>query len=432
MKRIFAMLLSLVLCLGLFAGCDNTEPTPTETEKKDYSQYAGIVEDPKTWYEEFMALPIANEDMTEDELRQLCADAFKANLSFTWTPTQEIMYDFVILDRTRSVVLPKGIAYSGLSYNSSNDKGTLWKVLDYYDPETGALDIEAMDGKHLNIIGSACTRGILWAYARVSNSHKIDMLPSINQYSSNIVPVGPYTYEVGKYSFSAGDGTKRIIADNGEQVMYESYAAMKIADGLNSSSEYHVIMCASEPVVVRWPDGTINPDESYILVHEQAAGGSMSNDYNYTQSNGVTMRPLGTVDQKYTFKKLLDKGYIPFTIKELIGEDPIEPGETWLTKGNARVEKGQDITVQALLTHTLNSNYAICNMEFQVKDPSGQVLYSYDPDYMTDISTYSVPMNNLDISGVEAYANGSNTLHLYVRLANGELIEAVNTLLKIQ
>ena len=176
MKKILALILCLVTLLSLAACGGNQEetpagPVPETTEAKDYSSLAGIVADPKGWYEDFMALPIANDQMTEQELRQLACDAFKANMTFQWTPNAPITYTYELLDRYSDVSLPTGIAYSGLCYatgvkNATN--GTLYKVLNYYDPETGALDIEAMGDNMLNIISSACANGAMQGWNRVS------------------------------------------------------------------------------------------------------------------------------------------------------------------------------------------------------------------------------------------------------------------------
>ena len=91
MKKIIAFVLCLVMTLAMFgcAGGGSTEPTAKPVETRDYSPYANIVADTQTWYNELMAMPIANENMTEQELRQLCVDAMRMNLTFTWTPTNE-------------------------------------------------------------------------------------------------------------------------------------------------------------------------------------------------------------------------------------------------------------------------------------------------------------------------------------------------------
>ena len=106
-KKFLALLLSLVMTCALFA-CDsgNTSTTP----EKDFSQFAGIVAEPKAWYDTLMAMPIANENMTEQELRQLCVDAFKMNLTFCWTPNTTITYTYTLLGREGKVRLPSRMA----------------------------------------------------------------------------------------------------------------------------------------------------------------------------------------------------------------------------------------------------------------------------------------------------------------------------------
>ena len=105
MKKLIALILAVLTVISLLAACGDTAPKATKpaSTERDYSEFAGIVADPKTWYEDFMALPVANENMTEDELRKLAADAFRINLSFTWTPTQDLSYEFTLLERTTAV-----------------------------------------------------------------------------------------------------------------------------------------------------------------------------------------------------------------------------------------------------------------------------------------------------------------------------------------
>ena len=429
MKKFVAILMTFAILLS-FVGCGAAEETHAVTTQpaRDYSEFAGIVEDTKTWYDELMAMPVANDDMTEDELRQLAADAFRINLSFTWTPTQSLSYEFTLLERTTGVDIPAGIAYSGLFYNNNSARGNIWKVLQYYDHETGAVDMEALGSNNFMVLSSACSYGLLQAWNRVSNSHGLTGMNSYNQNGSNIVLVGPYTYEPHEHSFSHGDGTPRIIEKNGEQIMCESYAAMKTADGLYSSSSYHVMMCSATPVVVRWSSGKIDPEQSYMLVHEQ--GNSKDTT---TQGNGVTMRLLGTVNKKYTFKELLHKGYVPFTCKEFIGEDPVEPGEAWLGTQTTKVEAGQALSAQEIFANQVWGNYNVCTLEVQIKDADGNVLLRHCPAPTTTPEGFSMAFGSeASALDLKPLANGTNTIHIYARLSNAELLEAYQTVLKVE
>jgi len=433
MKRFATFTLAVLMAVSMF-GCGEKKPAESEVpqvEKKDYSAYAGIVADTKTWYDELMALPIANENMTEDELRQLCVDAMRFNLTFPWTPSKDIIYSFTLLERTSDVYLPMGIAYSGLFYCNNNARGNVWKALDYYDPETGVVDFDDMNGDFLSVMSSACARGCEWGWARISNSTGLETMSSYNQYNSKVTPVGPYNYLPGKYGFSSGDGTKNLINDVGVDVMLQSYAAMQMADGLYSSTAYHVTMCQEDPVVVMDEDGNIDPVQSYVIVMEQDAVGSKTEKKNYTQENGVTMRPLGTVDNKYTFQKLIDSGYVPFTIPELAGTDPVEAGDAYVGGFSDRLENGADITLKELMNKTVMCNYAVCTLQLQVKNPNGDMLYCHKYALETKPFDFSASLGNLEVeTKAAAFANGENTVHVYVRMANGELKEAFTTILK--
>lgn len=434
MKKLFALILALTTLLSL-VGCGGTEaaePTATTEPKTDYSAFAGIVADPKGWYDELMAMPIANDSMTEEELRQLCVDAMRMNLTFRWTPTMDINYSFTLLERTSEVYLPARIAYSGLFYCNNNARGNVWKALEYYDVETGAMDIQAMGGQLLAVLSSACARGCEWGWGRVCNSSGLETMTSYNQYNSNIVLVGSYTYPLGKYSFGSGSATKDIIAENGEDVILESYAVMQMADGVYSSSAYHVMMVAEDPVIVRDESGKIDPEASYAIVLEQDAVGSKTDKQDTLQENGITIRGLGGVDNKYTFQQLMDKGYLPFTLKELVGQDPVEAGDAWLGTQTTRLENGADMPVSEVMTKTLFTNYAICTTTAQIKDPQGNVLLTQHYDTQTTPFTYHVSVASSEfVEKAAAYANGENTLHVYVRMSNGELKEAFTTVLKV-
>lgn len=432
MKRTLTLILCIAMLLS-FAGC--TIP-PAETESQTEateSPFAGIVADPKSWYAEFESLPIANENMTTDELRQLCVDAFRMNMSFTWTPNVPITYQYTLLKKPYDVELPTGIAYSGLCYATGHSGGHIYKVLSYYDKETGVLDVASMGSNMRSILTSACAYGAQQAWNRVSNSHNLTYMSTYNRFDSNTLPVGPYTYEVITYNHNFGSrtATAEIIEFNGAETMYESFAQMHKADGLYSSPSWHVMMCSSEPVVVRKANGAVDPEQSYVLVYEQRADGTRSDKYNTQQENGITLRPLGTLDKKYTFKRLLDKGYIPFTLKEFLGEDPVEPGEVWICKGQTRLEQDPDLEISAISDEVVYANYCICVVEGEVRTPDGQVLLSYDPSLQTKPTDSSVPLRATIVEDkIAPYMGGENTLHIYVRLANGERIEAFSTILK--
>ncbi len=438
-------LIALLLCFAVvcsFAACSNTDTADTTdvvetTEGKDYSAWAGLVADPTGWLEAYKKLPVANENMTIEELRQLCVDAFKADLTFQWAPNKDISYTYII-GGEKSVALPAGKAYSGLCYATGvvgATTGNIHKILRYYDTETGVLDVEAMGDQFMGIITSACSFGAMQGWNRAINSHTIETMSTYNATDGKIIPVGPYTYTPDTYNwdFSTSDATTWIILSNGYETMYESYAQMLPADGLFSSPSWHVMMCSAVPVVERNSKGKIDPEKSYLLVCEQDQVGTTGRTTPVPQSDGTPITPLGTVDNKYTFAQLAQSGYIPFTFAEFLGKDPIEPGKAWMGDQFEPISNGVTISLSALAGKTVSSNYVINTAHIDVKNADGKILYTHDLDVVTGPFSNTIALSAiLEMDKLASYANGENTIHIMVQLANGELLDAFNTILRAE
>ena len=102
MKRIFVFLLAVWMTVSLFSctpevlepTAGTTEKTTEETGLENPSSEAECypaVSDPLTW-EKINAIPIANGEMTVDQLRQICVDYMRLELSFQWTPNETMKY----------------------------------------------------------------------------------------------------------------------------------------------------------------------------------------------------------------------------------------------------------------------------------------------------------------------------------------------------
>ena len=71
--------------------------------------------------------------------------------------------------------------------------------------------------------------------------------------------------------------------------------------------------------------------------------------------------------------------------------------------------------------------------EVQVKNAEGQVLLTYDAPPISRPDQFSVAFGSgASELNLQPYANGSNTIHIYARLSNGELLEAYSAPLKIE
>ena len=143
---------------------------------------------------------------------------------------------------------------------------------------------------------------------------------------------------------------------------------MDIADGLVCHWEKngHIMMCSTAPVVVKNEDGTINGKESYMHIIEQ--GGSWDPGIS---PSGIPYQYEYSLDKKFTFSKLLEQKYIPFTFGELNGEDPIEETEVTFSYS------GETITESKLFSAKITSNYHISDVYVYVYDKDGNEIYKH-------------------------------------------------------
>ena len=253
---------------------------------------------------------------------------------------------------------PGGV-YAGLPYVSTAT-GNIYRLMDFMDPETGVVNVTEA-GLNPLIFGGMCSSGCYWAWARVMNSADYRWCND-SVYSRGYLPVGPYTYDLSiTRLINEGDlGTDNICQDNGAQIMFQSYANMDIADGLIAVWEKngHTMMCSVKPYVVYESDGvTINGEESYLCVTEQ--GGVWDPG---VSPNGIEYQYEYSLDKKFTFQKLYDKCYIPYTFGELIGTDPIEETEISFSYS------GETITQKQIFSAKVKSNYHLSDVYVYIYD----------------------------------------------------------------
>lgn len=371
MKKINLLLtagLITVLAATLLCACGEKEPgTPVSA----YKSKDGYIElgDEKLSKEGLAALPMKYPGMSTDEARDTVVAFWRYCKTALWIPDER--YDIYEEEDDGTTVwkrcVEEGKVYAGLPYKGTST-GSLYRLLDFIDPETGVVDVSEA-GDNVLTFGGMCSSGCYWAWARVMNSADYRWCND-SVYSRGYLPVGPYTYDLNiiKLVNQGNQGTDDICVENGEQVMFQSYANMKRADGLIAVWEKngHTMMCSVDPVVVYNDDGTINGDDSYLCVTEQ--GGVWDPG---VSPNGIAYEYEYSLDKKFTFTKLYTSCYIPFTFGELIGTDPIE--ETVTTFSHTE----QTITEKQLFSAKVTSNYNISDIYVYVYDDAGTEVFKH-------------------------------------------------------
>ena len=328
-----------------------------------------------------------------------------------------------------------------------------------------------------------CSSSSTWAWTRVINSARFAWSWDISA-ARGFVPVGcfdyGYDYEGVHYgipeivsfkqteglprAYTTADAITTILKDMGYYGIYECYAQAKPGDLLVRNG--HVMMVDTVEAVYT-KSGKIDPTLSKILVHEQIEGWAMQSTI-----DGVLHQVQGRMNASYKFDQLSKEGYLPFTCLELL--DPNDPQDkkhidyyyTYADKiqgvavdyatfevpqCDGQIEKGaalctatgSSITVQDFEKMVVGSNYLISDVFVTVTDLEGKVLlknthrtdtlYAREVPMSAGLATWQLDENGEQLplsAGLEALADGQNTVTVTMQISTGELLTAYEGTLK--
>ena len=368
--------------------------TPATTPLKNVA----MINQKLTW-DVINSFPLKTKDMTVAEMRQLCVDFMAFTKTFVWTPDQTV--NFKRSGNGGSDSMEQGQLYGGLPYVGLGS-GNVYRMMDYIDPATGLVDMEkavpalknggTLATADMKFFGSQCSESVYWAWGRVMNSTNYSWTYSVTPYNGFIL-LGDIRID-DITSWSSAYNTDVACAENGRQTMYGGYAQLQKADGLvyyvksgTDNAAGHLVMAYSDAYVVYNADGTINGDESYVLLIDQHQKWTEA-----TNAAGDTFQHKNNVGVKHTFKKLYDSGYIPFTFAEFLGQASIEDTQVQLTKDKTAVISGtiresDRVYVTDLTTDTLawndifasnvQSNYGVVDVYVSLYTDAGREFYRH-------------------------------------------------------
>lgn len=344
--------------------------------------------------------------MTLAERRKLCVDFFRFSQTFAWTPDEDHDFTYTLSGKTTKKTVEQGTVYGGLPYMRGT--GNVYRLMEFYDPATGVVDMENAAANQL-YFGNQCSIGASWGWARVVNSADYQWTAGMVA-ANGFIPVGEYTYDPSVRRLSSDSiNSVDICNQNGEQVMFRSYAALQIADGLiYYTTAGHVIMCSSDPVVVTNPDGTINGEESYITIIDQDTGWT-----EMKQTDGSPFQVQGSVDRKITFAKLFKGTYLPFTFPELLGTDPIEE-----VTCSVNIE-GDTVKRNELSKVSVTSNYYISDVHLYLFNEAGEEV-AHKVSRVSSAGRTTVSLgSSIGVSGLKKFADGKHRIKITCQLGYG-------------
>ena len=356
------------------------------------------------------------------EARKVAVEFFTYAKTATWIPADN--WDFTHHSNgTGPDSMTGGVTYGGLPYVGMA-ASAVYRLMDFIDPETGVVDIitaggemgpDGMPTRQL-YFGNQCAQGAYQGWSRVINSPKYSGTPTMVE-ANGFIKVGPYIYDRYIQKWNKDYGTDECAKENGKDVLFESYALMDVADGIvNYTTAGHVVMIATKPVVVRDPEtNKIDGSKSYVTVIDQTPQWSKMND-----SAGASYEYQSNVDAKWTFEKLFEGNYMPFTYAEWLGTNAIEPTSVKC------LHNGDTISLTQLFETWVRCNYHIYDIYASIYNANG-VEVAKIVTHNKSASTYELKFVN---SGVQSMiwgdlekldpANYDYTVKIYAQLGTGE------------
>ena len=355
MKRITAMLLLLAILCSLGACGQETKNQPqeeilaTEPQPVDY-----IVFEPME-YPEYTF----DHEPTIDEMRQMAVKAMRDMISVQWSVAEYTTFHKTSTGSGKLFEYLPTNTYAGMPY--SNADGSLIQWFEFYDPETGRLDVGG-DGQILNdTVGNTCAGCVAAAWSTVCASIEGPCGSGSFTPAYNYVPVGGYQ-SMRVDSFNSFP-TNMILEMNGKDVMFSCFAQVQPADSLCSTPDVHAVMVIEPAHLVYNEDGTINPDESYIVTQDQSLALGYPEMTEKTEDGYVYY--TGHKERVFTFTELWDLGYIPVTTQEFAGLRPYEKPIVQFSKESYK-------TLDDVREGNIISNYPICVVRMYLTDSNGE------------------------------------------------------------
>lgn len=360
MKRWLAGLFAIPVAFAA-AGCggagsqsDGKETVPVTTDVTE------TVPQPQFTVPNPMERQVYAFDQTPDtaQIRQMAVKAMRDMLSVQWCVDREYRYQKSGSVSGKDFRHDPNIVYAGMPY--TNGYATLVHWFEYYDPETGLLSLPG-DPQNMNtLVGNSCAACVTAAWLTVCSSISGIEITKGMVPMNGFLPVGPYETKYNIISY--GDyPTETIVEDNGEQVMFASYAEILPADSVVSTKDDHAMMAVEAPHIQYNADGTIDPDLSFVAIQDQRAGSG--NGFYTVEEDGVICNYSGRTYSTYTFRKLYDLGYIPVTAKEFVDASAyVQPQVSFSM---------ESYTAEDVHTGNFSSNYPILVVRAVLEDDLG-------------------------------------------------------------
>ena len=363
MKKMTKIISLIIVCLIVVLMPQNNYAIANAEESISVNENLEKTKTDATSSALLMAKHVNSKEMSAEErtLRETVVGYMYSMGTILWTTPVTINTRCVSTceDANCNRVLTQGQMYRGLPYkHSSSTLDRMQYCLDGSNSlKTWVVNLGNFGGFQ-TYFGSACYSSIQLAWARVSNTVNATCAMEALLFCDQVgtIPVGGW-YDAWENKLT-DQNTQDCIDLLGRDAIYEDYALAKQGDAFIKlgAEGAHAVMAATDPVIVRYTSGKINPSKSYFYTHEQG---------------GPNNAPTGvisswSISRKRTFASLLDDAFLPVTIKEL--------AEGHSDTVTVSIEDDCD-DVYGITTGVIKSNFYIDAVTVDIKE-NGQSFFN--------------------------------------------------------
>jgi hypothetical protein len=313
-----------------------------------------------------------------DQRREAAEQYMRAMANFMWRAEEDITYtrsvqiltdeDLAAYEGNELMQIKKGRLYRGIPYSYTG--ASAWNFYDFTS-QPDAQGISTLQGVHwrmLNggssigaVLGNDCSSAIQLAWNYVGANIQLTNTPFM-------VPMYGYL-RVGEYisSDNQQQNTPDFCTQNGPEVMAKAYSLLQKADAVvkRIPSYGHTMMIVENHPVYK-DDATLDLENSYVTVVHQTSSYMKKEAKVYDEKYGEDVYIIYGIDDKYTYAKLFEQGYLPITCN--VFQDPAPVPEFYVK------DTETEYSYDNILKGKFVSNRILSAVTITIRDESGKVV----------------------------------------------------------
>lgn len=344
------------------------------------------------------ACKVATFKAPEGDYRQIVKNYMLEMANLEWSPKETFSIQWKDASRFKiDLTYEKGVKYHGVAYTYT--QGCLDEFLQNF--EDGEFQPNSV--YYEECVGNNCSSSMNKAFQLLIDIPFRGALKPNSLRGKQIALCGnlkvPTAYGNGYDSYD-------VFNENSKKDVMEAYATVDAGDIIyhtNKRKSGHTRMVSLPSEVVRFENGEIDPENSFVFCIEQ------TNAWDKTRDDRKT---TWWIDHKYSFAQLYEKAFMPCTLTIYTsGEKARDAFVIYNGENNAQ-------TVKNGLTGSVTSNFPLAYVRATVRDENGALVKAATVQGLNALYTADLSELNekLDLGSLE---KGSYKFALRAAIARG-------------